>query len=35
MVQELARTLDDGTVKLSFAGLKEAHRENEAGSGVW
>lgn len=40
--EELARMLDDGTVKchltrrlkLSLAGLKEAHRENEAGSGI-
>lgn len=40
--EELARMLDDGTVKchltrrlkLSLAGLKDAHRENEAGSGI-
>lgn len=40
--EDLARMLDDGTVKchltrrlkLSLAGLKEAHRENEAGSGI-
>lgn len=40
--EELARMLDDGTVKchlmrrlkLNLAGLKEAHRENEAGSGI-
>jgi NADPH:quinone reductase-like Zn-dependent oxidoreductase len=40
--EELARLLGDGTVKchltrrlkLSLAGLKEAHRENEAGSGI-
>lgn len=40
--EELAQMLDDGTVKchlmrrlkLSLAGLKEAHRENEAGAGI-